>query len=79
VKLAQLNFMADHYPIPERDIVFFRNVMIYFDRPTRQRVLERMSRRLAPGGYLFIGHSESAAGLTLPLVAQGGSILRSPA
>jgi chemotaxis protein methyltransferase CheR len=41
------------------DIVFCRNVMIYFDAPTQRRVLERMHRVLAPGGTLYVGHSEN--------------------
>jgi len=56
--------------------VFFRNVMIYFDRPTQHQVLTRMSRTLVPGGYLFIGHTESAAGLDLPVTIEAGSIMR---
>ena len=79
VKLARLNFMAERYPIGERDIVFFRNVMIYFDRPTQKQVLERMCQVMAPGGYLFIGHTESAAGLAVPLRAESSSVLRKPA
>jgi chemotaxis protein methyltransferase CheR len=41
------------------DLVFCRNVMIYFDAPTQRRVLERMHRVLKPGGLLFAGHSEN--------------------
>jgi chemotaxis protein methyltransferase CheR len=41
------------------DIVFCRNVMIYFDAPTQRRVLERIHRALAPGGTLYVGHSEN--------------------
>jgi len=76
VKFNRLNFMASTYPLGEFDVVFFRNVMIYFDRATRKQVLERQCRLLRPGGYLFIGHTESATGLELPLVAETSSILR---
>ena len=41
------------------DIVFCRNVMIYFDAPTQRRVLERMHRAMRPGALLFAGHSEN--------------------
>jgi chemotaxis protein methyltransferase CheR len=41
------------------DIVFCRNVMIYFDNPTQRQVLERMHRAMAPGGLLYVGHSEN--------------------
>ena len=41
------------------DAIFCRNVLIYFDKPTQKRVLERMAELLRPGGLLFIGHSEN--------------------
>ena len=41
------------------DVVFCRNVMIYFDRPTQQTLVGKLSKVLSPGGYLLIGHSES--------------------
>jgi chemotaxis protein methyltransferase CheR len=46
------------------DVVFCRNVMIYFDKTVQQRVVSMLERHLAPGGYLFIAHSESLNGLT---------------
>lgn len=76
VKFQRLNFMAEHYPLGEFDVVFFRNVMIYFDRETRRQVLERQCQRLRPGGYLFIGHTESVAGLDVPLAAVATAVLR---
>lgn len=76
VRFSRLNFMAPQYPLGELDIVFFRNVLIYFDRKTQKQVLERQCRLLQPGGYLFIAHTESIAGLDLPLVAETSSILR---
>ena len=41
------------------DLIFCRNVMIYFDRPTKAALVRRFYDATAPGGYLFIGHSES--------------------
>jgi len=76
VKFRRLNFMDTHYPLGEFDVVFFRNVMIYFDRATQQRVLERQCRLLRPGGYMFVGHTESVSGLNLPLVLMTTSVLR---
>jgi len=76
VRFSRLNFMSSSYPVGEQDIVFFRNVMIYFDRATQKQVVERQCRLLRPGGYLFIGHTESVAGLDLPLSAETSSILR---
>jgi len=46
------------------DVVFCRNVMIYFDKVVQQRVVSMIERHLAPGGYLFIAHSESLNGLS---------------
>ncbi|MBI5766908.1 MAG: protein-glutamate O-methyltransferase [Verrucomicrobia bacterium] len=40
-------------------VIFCRNVMIYFDRPTQEELVQRLARRLVPGGYLLVGHSES--------------------
>jgi chemotaxis protein methyltransferase CheR len=52
--------MADHYPIKyPLDLIFCRNVMIYFDRPTQEKLMNKCYRYLKPGGFLFIGHSES--------------------
>jgi len=44
-------------------IIFCRNVMIYFDKQTQERVVKSLSQFLEPGGYLFIGHSESLMGV----------------
>lgn len=60
VVFRRINFMNERYPIKTPlDIIFCRNVMIYFDRPTQERLVARFHRYLKPGGYLFIGHSES--------------------
>jgi chemotaxis protein methyltransferase CheR len=68
VSLHQLNLMVDDYCIKDVfDIVFFRNVMIYFDKNTQEAVINKICRNLAPGGYLFVGHSESLAGLDIPV------------
>jgi len=45
------------------DVIFCRNVMIYFDRPTRSRLVQRMYNLLSPGGYLMIGSAETLSGL----------------
>jgi chemotaxis protein methyltransferase CheR len=75
-RFSRLNFMSASYALGEFDVVFFRNVMIYFDRATQKQVLDRQCRLLRPGGYLFIGHTESVAGLDIPLVAETSSVLR---
>ena len=63
VRCLNLNLNAESYPLPGGfDLIFCRNVMIYFDAPTRARVVERLLRHMAPGGYLFVGHAESLTG-----------------
>lgn len=58
------------------DVIFCRNVLIYFDRPTQQMMLERLLRKLVPGGYLFVGHAEGLSALQLPLKLIKPSIFR---
>ena len=53
------NLLAPQWDGPPCDAIFCRNVMIYFDAPTQRRVLERLHRRLHPGGLLFAGHAEN--------------------
>jgi chemotaxis protein methyltransferase CheR len=68
VHFQYLNLMSDDFGIREQmDIIFCRNVIIYFDRPTQQRVLQRLCQQLAAGGHLFLGHSETLEGLELRL------------
>ena len=62
VKFAQLNLLGSWPMRGQFDLVFCRNVMIYFDIPTRKRVLAGIWQVLRPGGYLFVGHSESLLG-----------------
>ncbi len=52
---------------PELDIIFCRNVLIYFDRSNQLSILEKLCMQLKPGGYLLLGHSESISGLDLPV------------
>ena len=68
IGFARLNLMDTHYPVGEpMDIIFCRNVLIYFDKPTQEAVVRRLCDCLRPGGYLFLGHSESIAGMDLPV------------
>jgi chemotaxis protein methyltransferase CheR len=60
VRYDTLNLLAPDWPIKEKfDVIFCRNVMIYFDKPTQARILERFAPLLKPGGLLFAGHSEN--------------------
>lgn len=68
LKLGYLNLMDSFYDINETfDLIFCRNVLIYFDRATQEKVISKLCNHLKPGGYFFIGHSESLSGMNLPL------------
>jgi chemotaxis protein methyltransferase CheR len=86
VEFERLNLIE---PLPRRAFhaVFCRNVMMYFDKPTRQDIVSRLADCLEPGGYLFVGHSESLTGIEHPLryvrpavyrQEKAGSAARSP-
>lgn len=66
VRFHHLNLMDQRYPFDrDVDVVFCRNVLIYFDRTTQHAVLSRLCGHLRPGGYLIVGHSESSSGSNL--------------
>lgn len=60
-------------------VIFCRNMLIYFDKPTQERVVNELARHLEPGGYLFVGHSESLMGIRQPLEYVKPAIYRSAA
>ncbi len=63
VAFKRFNLMDDFPWHGEMDVIFCRNVMIYFDRPTQEKLIGKFYACLNKGGYLFIGHSESIASL----------------
>ncbi|MBQ1782730.1 MAG: protein-glutamate O-methyltransferase CheR [Gammaproteobacteria bacterium] len=63
VDFAVVNLNESLTALPEFDVVFLRNVLIYFDVEAKRRIVERIVGQLRPGGWLFIGHSESLHGL----------------
>jgi chemotaxis protein methyltransferase CheR len=68
VNFQRLNFMDNTYEVPGLfDVVFCRNVLIYFDKPTQEKVINRLCARLNEGGLFFLGHSESITGMQVPL------------
>ena len=77
VKFERLNFMDNSYPIDsKKHIIFCRNALIYFDKPTQESVIRKLVDWLVPGGYLFLGHSETIFGMDLPLVTVGPTIFQ---
>ena len=63
VRVQTLNLAAPFPPMPVFDLVFLRNVLIYFDQPTKQAVLSRVRRVMSPDGYLFLGGAETTLGV----------------
>nr|WP_305111884.1 CheR family methyltransferase [Shinella lacus] len=68
VGFARMNLMDSAYKVGDpMHMIFCRNVLIYFDKPTQAKVLARLCDCLVPGGYLYVGHSETVTGITLPV------------
>lgn len=60
IRFAPFNLLTEDYPFQfPFDVIFCRNVLIYFDRATGERVVDRLGAHLRPGGLLFLGHSET--------------------
>jgi len=77
IHFRRLNFMDDEFGMREPlDIIFCRNVIIYFDRPTQEQVLNHFYRLMAPGAHIFMGHSETLNGLDVPLVSVHPTVYR---
>ena len=68
VHFARLNLMDDSYPFDrDVDVIFLRNVLIYFDKADQEKVILRLVSHLRPGGYLILGHSESMIGTAVTM------------
>ncbi len=79
VSFKHLNFMDANYDVPKNmDIIFCRNCLIYFDRPTAADIVNKLCRHLQPGGYFFVGHSETLNNLNVPLVQVAPTIYQLP-
>ena len=69
VNFDRFNFLDGQVNYPQKfNVIFCRNVLIYFDRPTQEKVILNLCSKLETGGYLFLGHSESISNMNLPLV-----------
>jgi chemotaxis protein methyltransferase CheR len=78
VRFIHVNLTAPLPQIGAFDVVFLRNVLIYFDIETKRKVVERVVATLRPGGWLLIGHSETLGGVSEAVEAQAPSIYRKP-
>jgi chemotaxis protein methyltransferase CheR len=80
-RFERWNLLSDLRPLGRFDVIFCRNVLIYFDTPTKSRVLAALAAQLAPDGVLYLGGSETVLGLTdrlVPLAGERGAYGRAP-
>jgi chemotaxis protein methyltransferase CheR len=78
VQFMQVNLNSALPALGEFDVIFLRNVMIYFDQKTKQQVLQRMVPLLKSGGYFLVSHSETLNGITEALKPVSPSVYRKP-
>jgi len=77
VEFRRLNFKDADYGMTEKaDMIFCRNVIIYFDRATQEQILQKLTQHLMPEGYCFVGHSETLHGMDLPLMPVAPALYR---
>jgi chemotaxis protein methyltransferase CheR len=75
VTFRRINFMDPDLGIAEKmDVIFCRNVVIYFDKPTQQELMRKFHRQLRPGGFLFLGHSETLNGINTDFTTVGSTV-----
>ncbi len=77
VDFRRLNFMDADFGLAQKvDVIFCRNVIIYFDRPTQEQIMQKLAAQLVPGGYAFVGHSETLHDMDLPFVQVAPTLYR---
>jgi chemotaxis protein methyltransferase CheR len=64
IQFRQFNLLQDFLPLGKFDIIFCRNVLIYFDQATKSDIFTRLAKASEPDGYLFLGAAETVIGLT---------------
>ena len=75
ITFRRINFMDSDFGIREKmDIIFCRNVVIYFDKPTQQNLMQKFHQQLRPGGFLFLGHSETLNGIDVDFKSVGSTV-----
>ena len=72
VQFREWNLLSDLRPLGKFDVVFCRNVLIYFDQPTKARVLEAIASLMPPDGILYLGGAETVLGITARFVPMPG-------
>jgi chemotaxis protein methyltransferase CheR len=79
VVFSHLNLIDGPFPFIEQfHVILCRNVMIYFDRPTQEDLIAKLTRQLIPGGFLLVGHSESLTGIKHSLALLAPATYRRP-
>lgn len=77
IQFRRINFMDESFGMKEPlDIIFCRNVIIYFDKTTQEKLMQKFYRNLSDGGYLFLGHSETLNGLDTRFVSVASTVYR---
>ena len=77
VSFLRMNLMETPYNVAlDMHVIFCRNILIYFDKATQRKVLDQLCHHLRPGGFLFLGHSETLTGFGLPLRPIAATIFR---
>lgn len=76
VRFERVNLSADMRAVGFFDVVFLRNVLIYFDAASKREIVSRIARQMKPGSWLFIGHSETLSGLELPFRQETPTVYR---
>jgi chemotaxis protein methyltransferase CheR len=79
IQFHHLNLLEPPYPFTQPfHLIFCRNVMIYFDRPTQTSLVSHLAEKLVPGGHLFVGHSESLSAIQHPLKLVQPAVYQKP-
>ncbi len=79
IRFGSLNLMANSFSLSQKmDVIFCRNVMIYFNNQAREKLVRKFGQQLVPGGYLFVGHSESLNGFEKTLEQVAPMVYRKP-
>jgi chemotaxis protein methyltransferase CheR len=76
VRFCQHNLLASNPALGRFDVIFLRNALIYFDKPRRHQIIEQISAHLNPGGYLYLGESESMIDSPGHFTPAGNSVFR---